>query len=209
MAEPGSTILIVSKGDSERRALARILASAGFVAIATASIEEASIILEDQRPAAIVADLGRGESIHPSLIQSSISACVEHLSDTPVIALVGKSCTELGSAALAGGAVDVVFRPLIERDLLLCLRSIIRRRQISDSATSCELTPREQRVLDYFEQRNGTVVTHGDALGHLGDGYSIATLRLVISDLRRKLEASASATSISTVRGIGYRVFID
>ncbi|MGI6208644.1 MAG: winged helix-turn-helix domain-containing protein [Anaerolineae bacterium] len=71
------------------------------------------------------------------------------------------------------------------------------------------LTPLEFRLLSYFLQNPGRLLTHGELLTHVwGPEFSGEDqyLRLYVSYLRQKLEDdSANPRYIFNIRGEGYR----
>ena len=211
-SEPQPTVLIVSRGESERRYLGRILVGAGFAAIAAASLEEAEAATIDRAPSAMIADLGREPRIEPGAVRLSIAACFELPIEVPVIAVIPKCCAELGTAALAGGAIDVLFRPLVERELLIRLRSVLKRWHVAMTPAPVrdgKLTQVENRILSYLEGQVGKAVANDELIDHLDGIHNIARLRLLIAGLRHKLHLHAPAKSIATVRGIGYSLIVD
>lgn len=123
-----------------------------------------------------------------------------------------KCCAELGTAALAGGAIDVLFRPLVARELLIRLRSVIKRWHVAMTPaplTDGKLTQIETRILSHLEAQRGTPVATDELIEHLGGVHNIARLRLLIAGLRQKLHLHSPATSIATIRGVGYSLIVD
>ena len=211
-SEPQPVVLIVSRGESDRRYLARVLSGAGFAAIAAATLEEAEAATVDRTPSAMIADLGREPRIGPVAVRHSIAACCELPIEVPVIAVIPECCAELGTAALAGGAIDVLFRPLVERELLIRLRSVLKRWHVAMTpAPSIDgrLTQVENKILTYLEGQLGRPVANHELIDHLDGIHSIARLRLLIAGLRQKLHLLSPAKSIATVRGVGYSLIVD
>ncbi|MCL6741975.1 winged helix-turn-helix domain-containing protein [Sphingomonas sp. RB56-2] len=205
-------ILVVSHRESERRYLSRILAGAGFAAIAVASLEDAEAATIDRTPSVMIADLGREPGIEPGAVRNSIAVYFETPIEVPVIAIVPKRCAELGTAALAAGAIDVLFRPLVERELLIRLRSVLKRWHVAMTPAPLidgKLTLVENKILAHLDARRGKPVANDELIGHLGGIHSVAHLRLLIAGLRQKLHLHSPPRSIATVRGVGYSLIVD
>ena len=87
------------------------------------------------------------------------------------------------------------------------------RRVVRRGGTEVHLTPTEYGLLRFLAQNAERVVTHGQLLrAVLGSGYedAVGSLRVFITNLRKKLEADPSAPRlIVTEPGVGYRLKVD
>jgi DNA-binding response OmpR family regulator len=205
-------IIVVSHGETDRRTITRILAGAGFAPIGVGSLHEIDQAADGKAPLAIVADLGREAGLEPRVVRNSISAYFNLPIEVPVIAIIPECCADLGTAALAGGAIDVLFRPLVERELLIRLRSVVKRWQVAMTrapSTDGKLTLVESKILTRLEAQCGRSVANEELIDHLGGVHNIARLRLLIASLRRKLHVHAPTKSIATIRGVGYSLIVD
>jgi two-component system OmpR family response regulator len=143
----------------------------------------------------------------------------------PVLVLTARGSWSEKVRGIDGGADDYVTKPFQMEELLARLRALIRRSsgQLTpalhcgavalDPRTSrvtldgqpVKLTSHELRVLSYLMHHRGRVVSQSELTEHI---YAQTfdrdsnTVEVFIARLRRKLGAS----TIETVRGLGYRI---
>lgn len=135
---------------------------------------------------------------------------------TPAIAITALDAISERIAGLRAGADDYLVKPFDLNELLARLEALARRtveRARDDDATAVpglpqlQLTAMERCVLSCLARRRGRIYTRREIEDHLTrSGYGEAasnSLEVVISRLRRKL---GGAASISTHRGLGYRL---
>jgi two-component system, OmpR family, KDP operon response regulator KdpE len=84
------------------------------------------------------------------------------------------------------------------------------RRKVVVHGTEVDLTPTEFRLLTYFAQHAGQVLTHAQILQHVwGEGYGGESqyLWVHVGRLRQKIERDPKSPQlIVTERGVGYRL---
>jgi two-component system OmpR family response regulator len=143
----------------------------------------------------------------------------------PVLVLTARGSWSEKVRGIDGGADDYVTKPFQMEELLARLRALIRRSSgqltpelrsgslVLDPRTSqvtldgqpVKLTSHELRVLSYLMHHRGRVVSQSELTEHI---YAQTfdrdsnTVEVFIARLRRKLGAS----TIETVRGLGYRI---
>ena len=150
--------------------------------------------------------------------------------DGPIIVLSARDRETEKIAALDLGADDDVERPFGVGELLARLRVAIRhklkrdggepvvavgtlvidldRRRIYLAGQPVRLTPREYDLLAVLVAGGGKVITHRALLAAVWgpDHTDVEHLRVVVGQLRAKLEGDASAPKlITTEHGVGYR----
>lgn len=149
---------------------------------------------------------------------------------TPIILLTAKSQVEDKVEGLDKGADDYLAKPFSPEELLARLRALSRRKGeiFLDNAialgdccldlSTCELegpqgrvrlTMKEVEIMQYFLYRPNMVVDKEDIIVKVW-GYDSQVehnnLEVYISFLRKKLQHIGSSVSITTFRGIGYKL---
>ena len=151
---------------------------------------------------------------------------------TPVLMLTAKDGEFDEAEGLDTGADDYLTKPFSYVVLVARLRALLRRAGhsaeanvaagdlcISPSAHQCwrgetevVLTAREFAVLEYLMRRAGQVVSKAEILGDVWD-YGFEgdpnIVEVYIRHLRRKIDEPFDRSSITTVRGVGYRLEAD
>ena len=154
---------------------------------------------------------------------------------TPVIFLTAKHTTQDRIEGLDAGADDYLTKPFSNDELLARIRALTRRKsEISDNdeyvvgkskflprrgeiiygenyTETINLTLKETSILELLCKNENTALTKEDILmklwGHNNDG-DFNIVEVFVSYLRRKLNPDLLGFSISTVRGLGYKIKI-
>ena len=197
-----------------------LTASSGGTAIMEASSHKPDIIL---------LDLGL-----PDLDGVEVIRKIRSWSNLPIIVISARSDDSDKIEALDAGADDYLIKPFSVDELLARLRVTIRRlNQMNDSQETSEfingplqidyaagcaflsekelhLTPIEYKLLCVLARNCGKVLTHKFITQQVwGTAWenNVASLRVFMATLRKKLEASQDAPAfIQTHVGIGYRM---
>ena len=86
---------------------------------------------------------------------------------------------------------------------------MIANRELKKSGKVVKLTDREREIMVMFAERAGETITRLDLLGTDTEA-SERTVDVQINRLRRKIENDpALPTWLQTVRGIGYKLYLD
>lgn len=148
---------------------------------------------------------------------------------TRVLMLTARDSIEDRVTGLDEGADDYLAKPFALPELLARLRALLRRDSMAGSAVVevgglrldasrheasldgmvIDLTGKEFALLRYFMLHPGEVLTSERLLDHVWDEHAdpfTHTVRVTISNLRRKLREAASGELIETVVGAGYRL---
>ncbi len=148
---------------------------------------------------------------------------------TPVLVLTAREGNEVEIGVFDRGADDFLAKPFSFDILLARLRALVRRgaperpvvlsigdlrleparRRVDRGGSEITLTPREYGVLELLMRRGGDVVTKSEILNNVWDSAFEGDPNVVevyISYLRRKVDTPFGRRSITTVRGMGYRV---
>jgi two-component system OmpR family response regulator len=148
---------------------------------------------------------------------------------TPVLMLTARGATADKVAGLDAGADDYLAKPFDLDELLARLRALHRRgnpetdqllrvgdlvlepeeRTVSRAGTPIELSVREFDILRLLMERAGKVVTRYTILDEVWDGATDLRSNVIdvhVGTLRAKIDRPFGTTTITTLRGAGYRV---
>jgi two-component system OmpR family response regulator len=214
-------ILIVEDESLLASRLAAALRERAYVTDIAADGEQADFLVSTETYDAVLLDLGLPKIDGLTLLERWRAAGIA----VPVLVLTARGSWSEKVRGIDGGADDYVTKPFEMAELLARLRALIRRssRQLTpelrhgalvlDPRTSqvtldgqpVKLTSHELRVLSYLMHHRGRVVSQSELTEHI---YAQTfdrdsnTVEVFIARLRRKLGAS----TIETVRGLGYRI---
>lgn len=220
-----ANILVVDDEPQIRRVLRSTLTTRGYVIIEAKTGEEALESMRKERPDLVLLDMNM-----PGM--GGIEACreIRRASDAPIIMLTVRNAERDKVAALDAGADDYVVKPFGIEELLARIRAALRRyapsdglppfqskdlaidfetRRVTVRDRDVHLTPKEYDVLKHLVANQGKPLTHRRLLQAVwGPDYGEETesLRVVINQLRKKLEADpARPRYIVTEPWVGYR----
>jgi two-component system KDP operon response regulator KdpE len=220
-----ANILVVDDEPQIRRVLRSTLSAHGYVIFEAKTGEEALESMRKERPDLVLLDVNM-----PGM--GGIAACreIRRGSDAPVIMLTVRNAERDKVAALDAGADDYVVKPFGIEELLARIRAALRRyapgdalppfqskdltidfetRRVTVRDRDVHLTPKEYDVLKHLVANQGKPLTHRRLLQAVwGPDYGEETesLRVVINQLRKKLEADpARPKYILTEPWVGYR----
>lgn len=223
-------ILVVDDELSIRRLLRNTLERAGYQVIEAVDGTSALAKAGAERPHAVLLDLGLPDRDGLELVP-----LIRKLEDMIVLVVSARDATDQKVAALDLGAEDYVTKPFDGEELLARLRVALRHRGMSDTAPrivrkgdlevdldqriarrgpiEAHLTRKEHDVLAVLAANAGRVVTHPRILSAVwggGEDARVEYLRIVIRNLRQKLEApGATGSVIANELGVGYRLLTD
>lgn len=149
--------------------------------------------------------------------------------ERPVLVLTAQDAVDAKVETLRAGADDYVTKPFAFEELLARVEALLRRprelaaarlkvgeleidqttREVKRSGTPIELTPKEFTVLEYLMRHAGrvmsrTLITEYAWGYHFDPGTNIVDV--VITHLRKKIDAGYDEKLIVTVRGVGYMI---
>jgi two-component system OmpR family response regulator len=214
-------VLVVEDEPRLARELADTLGAAGYVVDRAADGARADMLVHTERYDAVLLDLGLPGRDGLSLLRAWREAGLA----MPVLVLTARSSWHDKVDGIDSGADDYVTKPFQMEEVLARLRALLRRAQghatprlsagalsldprtasVTLSGTPVKLTAHEYRVLAYLMHHVGRVVSQAELSEHiyaLDADRDSNTVEVFIARLRRKL----GAASISTVRGLGYRL---
>jgi two-component system OmpR family response regulator len=214
-------VLVVEDETRIAGQLAKAIAGSGYAVDCAADGERADFLSQTERYDAIVLDLGLPKIDGLTLLRRWRDAGLA----VPVLVLTARGSWHEKVQGIDGGADDYVAKPFRMEEVLARLRALIRRAsgqtgavlqcgaivldpraaRVTVSGSAVRLTSHEFRVLSYLMHHRGRVVPQSELSEHIyaedADRDS-NTVEVFIARLRRKLGAS----SIETLRGLGYRM---
>jgi two-component system response regulator MprA len=215
-------ILVVDDDESLRKALTRVLASHGFEVEVAADGDEALARLRARSFDAVVLDVmmpGR-DGID---VCERLRAGGDHL---PVLMLTARDAVRDRVAGLEAGADDYLGKPFASEELVARLRALLRRaglraprmsfadlsldlltRDARRGEREIELTRVEFELLEFLLRHPRQVLPRGliyERVWGFDTSLTSNTLDVIVSHLRRKLEADREPRLIQTVRGVGF-----
>ena len=224
------TVLIVDDDAAIRRLLRNTLEREGYAVVEAMDGREALAQAAAAHPDAVLLDLGLPDRDGLSLIP------LLRAGQAGVLLVVSaREATEEKVTALDLGADDYLTKPFDTQELLARLRVALRHGALSDTApklvergdltidldrrlvhragVEVHLTRKEHDVLAVLARHIGRVVTHERIIAAAWGGDDdprIEYLRIVVRNLRQKLETPAPVGSvIASELGVGYRLRAD
>ena len=221
-------ILVVEDDASVRNLITTTLRSNDYRYITAPNGASAIALASSQQPDIVLLDLGL-----PDLDGVEIIRRIRSWSDMPIIVISARSEDSDKVSALDAGADDYLTKPFSVTEMLARLR-VAQRRIASlggkteeavfrngklriDYAAGCaylsekplKLTPTEYKLLCLLAKDAGKVLTHTyltDKIWGSSWESDMASLRVHMATLRKKLEKDPDTQYIQTHIGIGYRM---
>ena len=221
-------ILVIEDDSTVRNLIATTLKSNDYRYLTVPNGEAAIAAASTQRPDIVLLDLGL-----PDMDGVEIIHRIRSWSQMPILVISARSEDDDKIAALDAGADDYLTKPFSVAELLARLRVTQRRLSASESkngestfhngnltidygagcaylnGTALKLTPTEYKLLCLLAKDVGKVLTHTyltDKIWGSSWESDMASLRVHMATLRKKLEKDQDAQYIQTHIGIGYRM---
>ncbi|MGV8856298.1 MAG: response regulator [Devosia sp.] len=219
-------ILVVDDEPQIQRFLRPALEACDFEVEMADTAALAKRLAATRSPALILLDLGLPDGDGKDVI-----AAVRAFSKVPIIVLSARDQEIEKIAALDAGANDYIEKPFGVGELLARVRVALRqvdvpeipqgtqslgrveldrdRRLVRADGALVHLTPKEYDLLVLLADHAGRVVTHSQALQQLwGPAHAQDTqyLRVLVGQLRAKLNDTADPRLVENEAGVGYRL---
>ncbi len=213
------TIAIIDDDPHIGDLLEELLSREGYATLRAYSGTEALYLLERTRPDLVLLDL-----MLPGLPGEEVIA---HIRGIPVIVLSARLDVGDKVRLLLGGAADYMTKPFDARELLARVAVQLRERG-GDGALSCgairldpdareaavgenavRLTRTEFAILRLLMRHPGQAMSKSAILERIGEDTPDCTessLKIHVSNLRRKLRQAGAGDAIEAVWGIGFRL---
>ncbi|QPC45388.1 response regulator transcription factor [Kaustia mangrovi] len=219
-------ILVVDDDRRIRELLRSYLSEQGFRITTAANSAEAR-----ERMAGLAFDLMVVDVMMPGETGLELTRSLRERTDVPILILSALSETSDRIEGLASGSDDYLPKPFEPEELVLRIRSILRRKaparpaaseivlgdcifnvergELQRSGETVKLTTRERDLLRMFAARPGETISRAELAGN-GAGDNARAVDVQINRLRRKLERDpATPVYLQTVRGAGYILYTD
>ena len=221
-------ILVVEDDGTVRNLIATTLKSNDYRFLTAADGEAAIAAASTRQPDIVLLDLGL-----PDMDGVEVIRRIRSWSQMPIIVISARSEDTDKIAALDAGADDYLTKPFSVAELLARLRVTQRRLAAQENRTGestfrngsllidygagcaylegtpVKLTPTEYKLLCLLAKDVGKVLTHTYLTNKIWGSCwesDMASLRVHMATLRRKLEKDSSVQYIQTHIGIGYRM---
>jgi two-component system KDP operon response regulator KdpE len=218
-------ILVVDDGPQITRVLRTTLSSQGYEIRVANEAESALDVVNDWHPELIITDLSM-----PDISGIELTRKVRAKSEVPIIVLSVRGEERSKIEALDAGADDYVTKPFSMTELLARVRANLRRfsppqseeqeikvgdflvdlggHRVFVRGEEVRLTPKEFDLLTYFARHPDKVITHAVLLRSVWGPQSVNQneyLRVLVGQLRKKLEGDGVPRYILTEPWVGYR----
>ena len=214
-------LLVVEDELALARQLGDALTEAGYAVDRASDGGRADFLMQTEQYDAVVLDLGL-----PNVDGLTLLSGWRHAGlTTPVLILTARGSWHEKVKGIDSGADDYMAKPFQIEEVLARVRALIRRSggvatreirwgsivldprnmRVTQSGAAVRLTSHEFRVLSYLMHQRDRVVSQTELTEHIyaqNFDRESNTVEVFIARLRRKLGAS----SIETVRGLGYRM---
>lgn len=221
-------VLVVDDDRETLEVVGRALARSGHDAVLACEPAEANAALDRGTFDVIVLDVMLEQA-------SGLEVCRALRAEglrTPILFLSARGSVNARVEGLDAGADDYLAKPFAIRELVARVRALGRRgvdlrstvvtvgtltldlesRLATSAGREVPITRREWDILVVLAASNGRIVSYDDLLerawGEVTDGAR-ASLDVIISRLRRKLEEGAERSVFRTIRGQGYVMELD
>ena len=224
MATNAPHLLLVEDDPATLHVLEATLEYGGFGSDVATTALDALQRLSDRSYDAVLLDLGL-----PDLDGSHLIKTLRTNSDVPIMVVSGRGTEQDKIATLDLGADDFIAKPFLPGELLARIRAVLRRRgpsmsvaandiqdddndgsQTTDAQEDVRFARLEGRLFNLLEARGDNVVTYDEIIEAIwgpDKPRGQSHVRVLVGQLRRKLELMNSPYKIRSERGAGYRLW--
>jgi two-component system KDP operon response regulator KdpE len=222
------SVLLVEDEPAVAEVISTALTSRGYRVHATATGRLALDRASDEEPDMVILDLGL-----PDIDGVEVCRQLRRWYTNPIVVLSADGAEDRKIAALDEGADDYITKPFSMPELLARLRVADRHRRSASSAFdppvlrvgdvvvdtgsheatvaggALDLTRREFALLAVLARHPGRVLTHGTLLERAWGGTrrgGVESLRVHVTQLRKKLGTGDQRPGILSEPGVGYRL---
>lgn len=228
MTQTAKRILVVDDEVALNQLVSTNLMLEGYDVLAAYDGAEALRIMQADEPDLVVLDV-----MMPDMDGFEVLQQIRSFSTVPVIMLTARIRIADKVKGLTSGADDYVAKPFSMEELLARIEAVLRRaagsqtqpkvqevlsrgplranvseHRVWTNGTEVPLQRLEFKLLVALMRAEGRVLSHDFLLSTVWDDREgdLATLRVTIGKLRRKLEEASGTDLVETVHGVGYRL---
>ncbi|MCC0042892.1 MAG: response regulator transcription factor [Brucellaceae bacterium] len=218
-------LLVVEDAGDVADAITARLSRHGHVCDKAGTLDEARQLIAVQPLDLIILDINLPDGSGFDLVRE----LRRQGNETPVLVLSARMGVDDRIDALDSGADDYLVKPFDLRELEARVRAVARRRhgetdavleagdirfntatrQVTVGGQACELTRREQTVLEILLNARGRVIPKEDLharLFGLDEEVGLNAVEVYVARLRKKIPSAS--LDIRTLRGLGYQAFV-
>lgn len=212
---PVPHLLLVEDDPATLHVLEATLDYGGFGSDVAPTALEALQRLNGRDYDAVLLDLGLPDVDGTHLIKQMRTS-----SNVPIVVVSGRGTEQDKIAALDSGADDFIAKPFLPGELLARIRAVLRRRgpytmpipggQVAARASGeMKLARLEGRLFELLQKSGDEVVGYDQIISEIWGAEKErgqSHVRVLVGQLRRKLESQGSRDRIKSVRGSGYKL---
>ena len=221
-------ILVVDDERQITRMLRASLKASGYEVESAGNGREALVLFEEHPPDMVITDLAM-----PEMDGLDLTRAIRRRANTPILVVSVRDADTMKVTALDEGADDYITKPFSMPELLARVRAQLRR-SVDGSARSAtseagpfrldvvahtatlngealHLTPKEFQLLELLMEKAGAVVTHkalNRAIWAQRSDDQSENRRVLVAQLRKKLERGNEQRYIQSEPWIGYRLLV-
>jgi DNA-binding response OmpR family regulator len=218
-----NTIAVIDDDIYIGNMLEEVLEKEGYAVLRAYSGTEAVYLLSEKHPDLVLLDL-----MLPGLSGEEV---LPHIKEIPVIVISAKVDVQDKVGLLLGGAVDYVTKPFNTKELLARIAVQLRKvpasnersflkfsdleldvvtRRVAVSGAEIRLTKTEYAILKLLMQNSNQVITKSMMLDEISADTPDCTessLKVHVSNLRKKLREASGRDYIESIWGIGFKLY--
>ncbi len=194
--------ILVVDDDTRLRALIRkFLGENGFVTASAENAAKAREVLQYLKFDLIVLDV-----MMPNESGIDFLKTLRKTSQIPVLMLTAQNEPQNRIDGLETGADDYLSKPFEPKELVLRIKSILKRQKPKHNFETVGLTANELQLIEILSQKAGNVITRDELAARLGN-ITARAVDVQITRLRKKIEVDPKKPIyIQSIRGIGYKL---
>ncbi len=195
-------ILVVDDDTRLRGLIRRYLVDNNFIVVTAENAAKARKILESLKFDLVVLDVMMPDETGIQFLNN-----LRKTSPLPVLMLTAQNEITDRITGLETGADDYLAKPFEPKELVLRIKSVLKRSAANTENIIPGLSTAEQELLKILNEAKGEIVSRAKLAGRLGN-ITERAVDVQVMRLRKKLAAIGQNLYIQTIRGSGYKISI-